>query len=102
MNQEKKAVLSANGVNYIGGSEHYTKTSISDILMSGYSVIGKTNSYWKDNSVKVENINMMKKEFVPEVDIPVYKKPYLSQEIIDIIETSSVEELHWYNIASCD
>lgn len=133
LNQEQKAGLSANGVNYIGagfcpgitglllrrvlnhlldetkhvncyigGAEHYTKTSISDILMSGYSVIGKTDSYWKDKSVKIENINMMKKEFVPEVDVPVYKKPYLSQEIIDILEASSVQELHWYNIASND
>ena len=45
---------------------------------------------------------MMQKEFVPEVDVPVYKKPYLSQEIIDILEVSSVQELHWYNIAAND
>lgn len=87
---------------YIGGAENYTKTSISDILMSGYSVIGKTDSYWSDRAVKSENINMMQKEFVPEIDVPVYKKPYLSQEIIDILEDSSVEELHWYNIAAND
>lgn len=87
---------------YIGGAEHYTKTSISDILMSGHSVIGKTDSYWSDHRVKTENINMMQKEFVPEVDVPVYKKPYLSQEIIDILEVSSVQELHWYNIAAND
>lgn len=87
---------------YVGGSERYTKTSITDILMSAYSTSGKIDSYWKEKSIKTEKINMMKKEFVPAIDAPVYKKPYLSREILDILELGSAQELHWYNIAPND
>lgn len=92
-----------NNVNcYVGGSESYTKTSISDILTSAYGAIGETDSYWKDKDIKSEKINIMKKEFVPEIDDPVYKRPYLSREILDILKRNPIQELHWYNIAPND
>lgn len=87
---------------YVGGSERYTKTSLSDILMSAYSTIGKTDSYWKEKSINTEKINIMKKEFVTGIEAPVYKKPYLGREILDVLKHSLVQELHWYNIAPND
>lgn len=87
---------------YIGGSERYTKTSLSDILMSAYSTIGKSDCYWREKKIVTDKINMMKKEFVSGIDAPVYKKLYMSREIQEILEHCNVDELHWYNIASND
>lgn len=87
---------------YVGGAERYTKTSLSDILMSAYSSIGKTDCYWKENGIVEDKINMLKKEFVSGIDAPVYKKLFISREILDILKLRKIEELHWYNIASND
>lgn len=87
---------------YVGGSERFTTTSLADILTSGYSSIGMTDCYWLNDHIVADRGNMLKKEFVSGIDAPVYKKPYLSKEIQELLKQSNVEELHWYNIASSD